>query len=221
MTATTPVEPTELTLAEGDKRMFIRLRKRNYAGIHASAGYQQWLDDHAGQWIEVDTEYLFTNQYNTTSMVNGDGSFSGGYRLYDSMIDAVRNDARVGKGKCKYCGNMVNTGEGCSKHVECIIYGIDWFTEKNTYFLKYPAPPEIQVKEIEPVKVETYTLEYSSYSQCFILRNCRKTIRFRFFDSEYWVFSGIGYTRRKYLDIPASLTTKIKEAINKFIITQP
>lgn len=221
MTSTTPALPTDTTIAEGGKRMFIRLREKIYPDIHSSEQYKQFIKEFAGQWVEVDTEYLFHNQYNTTALVRADGSFDGGYRLCDSQIDAVRNDARVGKGKCKYCGNMVNTGEGCSKHVECIIYGIEWFTEKNTYFLKYPTPPEIQVKEIEPVKVGTYTLEYSSYSQCFILRNCRKTIRFRFFDSEYWVSNSIGYTRRKYLDIPASLTTKIKEAINKFIITQP
>lgn len=221
MTATTPAEPTTLTLAEGGKRMFIRLRKKNYADIHSSKGYQQWLDDNAGQWVEVDTDYLFNNQYNTTSIINGDGSLHGGYRLYDSQIDAVRNDARVGMGKCKYCGKMVSFGTGCSKHAECLIYGIEWFTEKNTYFLRYPTPPEIQVNEIEPIKVGTYKLEYSKYSECFILRNCRKTIRFRFHNNEYWIDNGIGYTRRKFLDIPATLTVKIKHALNKFITLNP
>lgn len=221
MTSTTPALPTDTTIAEGGKRMFIRIRELAYVYAESNS-FRQWCKDNVGMWVEVDTEYLFNNQYNTCSTVGADGSLHGGWRLLDAHIDAVRNDARVGKGKCKYCGKMVNTGEGCSKHVECITYGIEWFTEKNTYFLKYPTPPEIQIKKQEPIKVGSYTLEWMSDGfGLFRLANCRKTIHFRYINGEYWVFDGIGYTKRKYLDIPASLTTKIKEAINKFIITQP
>ena len=52
-------------------------------------------------WIEIDTTCLFNNQYNTTD----------GKRIFDQDIKAIRDDARAGMGKCRYCGAMVKRGE--------------------------------------------------------------------------------------------------------------
>lgn len=217
MTSTTPTVPATQVHNKDEERMFIRLKEYVYVDILAPQNYRKWIEEHKGQWVEVDTDYLFHDQYNTATTVNNSGEMDGGCRLYDTQIDAVRNDARIGKGKCKYCGKMVTTGQGCSKTVECIIHGIDWFTESNTFFLRFPTPPDVSIAPIEPVKVGTYTLEYSTYSDCFVLRNMRKTIRFKYIDGEYWINGGIGYRKRRFLDIPSSLTVKIKQALSKFI----
>ena len=54
-----------------------------------------------GVWTEIDTRALFTNQYNTTD----------GRRIFDKDIKAIRDDARAGLGKCRYCGAIVKRGE--------------------------------------------------------------------------------------------------------------
>ena len=50
-----------------------------------------------GEWVDIDTKCLFENQYNTTEEC-------GNKRIFDGQIQKIENDARVGKGKCKYCG---------------------------------------------------------------------------------------------------------------------
>ena len=52
-------------------------------------------------WTEIDTGFLFNNQYNTTD----------GKRIYDNQIRAIRDDARKNMGRCRYCGAMVKRGE--------------------------------------------------------------------------------------------------------------
>lgn len=75
------------------------------------------------RWVDIDTTYLFNNQYNTAD----------GKRIYDRDIIKIRDDARRNMGKCRYCGAMVKRGEdekhfaekegkGCS--------GCFWFRER-------------------------------------------------------------------------------------------
>ncbi len=52
-------------------------------------------------WVDIDTSCLFNNQYNTID----------GKRIFDQDITAIRDDARAGMGKCRYCGAMVKRGE--------------------------------------------------------------------------------------------------------------
>jgi len=59
------------------------------------------LEKSTNKWIEIETNYLFDNQYNTVD----------GRRIFDRDIKAIRNDARVGMGRCEYCGAMVKRGE--------------------------------------------------------------------------------------------------------------
>lgn len=67
-------------------KMYVRIWKNAYiwAGSFNSSKLSQFLKNSVGKWIEVDTKFLFNNQYNTID----------GYRLYDAHIDAVKNDAR-------------------------------------------------------------------------------------------------------------------------------
>lgn len=53
------------------------------------------------QWVEIDESFLSENQYNTTE----------GKRIFDADIIKIKNDARRNKGRCRYCGKIVNRGE--------------------------------------------------------------------------------------------------------------
>ena len=71
------------------------------------------------------------------------------------MVEAVRDDARINKGKCRCCGTIVNRGEICSKHKDCLrLWGLKWFTPENTFFfLKYPngiKQPDRKILSIHP-----------------------------------------------------------------------
>ena len=47
--------------------------------------FKQWIEDNKGKEVEIDTSFMFDNQYNTVS----------GYRIYDTWIDSIKNDVRT------------------------------------------------------------------------------------------------------------------------------
>lgn len=104
---------------------------------------REWLKANAGEWVEVETDCLFTNQYNTEK-----------YRIVDDMIVAVKDDARIGKAKCKYCGRITEADEPCTKHDQCASIP---FSEDNTFFIKFPNGLGLQIKEMPETKIGTYT----------------------------------------------------------------
>jgi hypothetical protein len=63
----------------------------NFIGFKSN--YQQhldfktWIKENQGKWIDIDTQHIFNNQYNTIS----------GYRIYDTYIDQVIDDVRTDK----------------------------------------------------------------------------------------------------------------------------
>ena len=57
-----------------------------------------------GEWVDIDTNCLFDNQYNTTEEC-------GNKRIFDGDIKRIEDDVRLGLGKCKYCGAIVKKGE--------------------------------------------------------------------------------------------------------------
>lgn len=69
------------------------------------------LNRHAGEWVEIETEHLFNNQYNITL----DGV---GIRIFDADITEIKNDARNGACKCAYCGKTFPTLDDYKKHVD-------------------------------------------------------------------------------------------------------
>lgn len=150
--------------------------------------YNDTLRSLRGQWVEIDTQYLFHDQYNLKDY---------DVRIFDKDIDAVQDDPRAGMVKCGYCGKQFANAdeltahydaeeaaahdcENCRDYISGIaevkhdtttetdadgnkietrttkyIYGKkcrwagcnklehrnhkpDYFTPKNTYFLKYP-----------------------------------------------------------------------------------
>lgn len=65
-----------------------------------------------GMEIEIETDHLFLDQYNTVPIP---GVSDHGMRLMDRDIDAVIDDARVGQGKCSYCAKKCQHGAFCLK----------------------------------------------------------------------------------------------------------
>ena len=60
-----------------------------------------------GLIVEIDTTCLFDNQYN---LFPAEGE-KHGKRIFDADIVRIIDDARVGMGKCGYCGKLVKRGE--------------------------------------------------------------------------------------------------------------
>ncbi|AGO48791.1 hypothetical protein Phi46:3_gp047 [Cellulophaga phage phi46:3] len=50
----------------------------------AHDNFVNWVKENQGKWVDIDTKFLFSNQYNTTS----------GFRIYDTMIDKIIDDKR-------------------------------------------------------------------------------------------------------------------------------
>ena len=202
-------------------KMRIKIKKNAYvfAGNYNSKGLREWLQENEGKWFEVETDYLFHDQYNIEN-----------WRIYDSMLDAVENDARIGKGKCKYCGTMVNLGETCQKYTAenisiignsistCGEYGIDWFTPENTYFMKYPKGLPVKGKEVLSIhegnkKIGSYYVEKFPSLDYYRIYNCRQTINFKFDGEFYYIHTGIGYKQVKALPIPSTIQEKVKAKV--------
>jgi hypothetical protein len=189
--------------------MQIKIKKNAYVFGSNNTDYHKQLQEMEGKWINVETDHLFTNQYNTKNL-----------RIYDSMVSAVKDDERINKGKCKYCGTMLNRGETCTKHTDCEKYGIEWFTPENTFFLKYPDGLPMIEKQVlsfqdASPRIGTYRLESFPSLDYYRLYNSRKTINFKYDGVNYFVHDGIGWTQKKRLDVPDDVNNDIPNAIER------
>jgi len=54
-----------------------------------------------GEWLVVETDYLFKDQFNTAPIP---GVSKDGLRIMESMVEVVENDVRKEMVKCRYCG---------------------------------------------------------------------------------------------------------------------
>jgi hypothetical protein len=178
--------------------MYARIDALAY--IYASTGImRKYLQDNVNKWVEIDTSYLFNNQYNTTD----------GFRIYDSMINAIKNDARQGKKEFE--------------NNECCF--LIW---KGIKPLPLPLPESIDklAKRIDQWKNPTYKIgsyEFESmFNSHYKLRNNRQTIKFLYWDKTYFVTDGIGYKARKSLSlgwpvsyaIPDNVKAKLNQILN-------
>ena len=94
-----------------DGPMMIRIR--DDAGGRASGllspDWKRMMQAIQGQWIEVETDHLFEDQFNTVPIP---GVSESGLRVMESDVAEIRNDARAGKSKCGWCG-AVTSGAAC------------------------------------------------------------------------------------------------------------
>ena len=58
--------------------------------------YRKKLQDLAGQWVDVETEHVFGDQFNTSEL-----------RVMISNVAEIKDDVRIGAIKCQYCNYTV------------------------------------------------------------------------------------------------------------------
>lgn len=95
---------------------------RCYKGAHPACGmlhnpdWEKMLEQVQGQWLEVETEHLFRDQFNTAPIP---GVSELGMRIMIQDIDAIEDDARDGIIKCNWCFGYDKDNDGkcdnCSK----------------------------------------------------------------------------------------------------------
>jgi len=66
-----------------------------------SKSYRKMLEQVQGRILEVDTDYLFTDQFNTVPIP---GVSNNGMRIMDDLVEEVIDDERIGSFRCQYCG---------------------------------------------------------------------------------------------------------------------
>ena len=49
--------------------------------------FKKWIEDNKWKYVDIDTEYIFDNQYNTVD----------GFRIFDAMIEKIVDDVRTDK----------------------------------------------------------------------------------------------------------------------------
>lgn len=115
-----------------------------------------------GKTVDIDTSFLANNQYNTVDR----------QRIFDGEILAIIDDARVGRGVCKYCGATVNRGEE-EKHfaeVEEKIKSCDGcFWDRKKCVCKNEISSDTQVEELPGGRLKetrTVTTEYIMQPYC-------------------------------------------------------
>lgn len=64
-----------------------------------------------GKVLEVDTEYLFKDQFNTKPIKNISEL---GMRIEQDLVDEVIDDERPGKARCNWCGKVSLKTDVCT-----------------------------------------------------------------------------------------------------------
>jgi hypothetical protein len=62
-----------------------------------------------GQWLEVDTTHLFSDQFNTVAI---EGVTEHGLRVMQSDVIAIENDVRNNVVKCQWCYGYDTDNDG-------------------------------------------------------------------------------------------------------------
>lgn len=177
----------------------------------------KFLKANEGKFVKVETEHLFNNQYNTAK-----------FRLFDSHISEIKDDARIGKGVCKFCGYAATYPNPCNVYTKskpskfsgksmgyCKEHGTKWFSENNTYFLKYPKGFN-EFKELPEQMIGSY--RFSSSHGFYWLQNSRKSYKFRYdkaHKNSFIVFDSMGAKNYYSLDIPEITLIKLVNILNK------
>ena len=196
--------------------MKIRIKKGAYSSGNSSE-LTKFLNLNAGKLVDVETDHLFSNQYNTAK-----------FRIFDNQISEVVNDARVGKGVCKFCGCSATYPKPCNAYTKskpskfagksmgyCKQYGTEWFTPENTYFLKYPKGFN-EHEDLPEQMIGTY--KFRSTNGFYWLHNARKVYKFRYDKKEknpFVVFDGMNIKNQRSLSIPLPALKKLLSILNK------
>jgi len=99
----------------------LKIKIRTGISNNYSAPFRTKLSKVEGCWLEVDTKYLFSSQFNTKPIPKVSEV---GLRIYETDVEAIEGDERIGRSVCGYCGLWNDTGascKGCSKGISEMI----------------------------------------------------------------------------------------------------
>ncbi len=88
--------------------------RRCYRNAHPTCGrlhspeFAETLRKVEGQWLEVETEHLFRDQFNTAPVP---GVSPSGLRLMIEDVEAIEDDVRQGVIKCNWCYGYDRDGD--------------------------------------------------------------------------------------------------------------
>ena len=177
------------------KKMYARIDDLAYIYVGNIGGGQlrEYLKSNANKWVEIDTKFLFSDQYNTID----------GYRIYDTMINAIKNDAREGI-------KEFENDDSC-----CFLI---W---KGIKPEPLPLPDSIdKIAKREPMwKNPTYKIGSYEFESMFLkhykLQNSRQRIKFLYWNKTYFITSGIGYKAKKSLSLGYPVSYAIPDNVKK------
>jgi hypothetical protein len=112
-------------------------------------GRKEWLDkikEIEGQWVEVETEHLFNNQYNVTTPSGH------GLRIMQHHVIDVEEDERIGRMKCHYCGKHSDISQVC---VHC---------GESKYLRPFDVLPELHTVKVNKYWTLMYNTQYGTIS---------------------------------------------------------
>jgi len=69
-----------------------------------------------GQWVEIETDHLFADQFNTVPIP---GVSENGMRLMVEDVEEIEDDARIGVIKCSYCFGYDHNHDGFCDNPLC------------------------------------------------------------------------------------------------------
>jgi len=74
--------------------------------------YERQMAAVAGTWLDVETEHLFQDQFNTGPI---EGVSANGLRVNVRDVEEIEDDARIGVVKCSWCYGYSEDGDTCAK----------------------------------------------------------------------------------------------------------
>jgi hypothetical protein len=89
--------------------------RRCYRNAHPSCGmlhrpeFERMLEQVGGQWVDVETDHLFSDQFNTAPIP---GVSELGLRVMHADVVEIEGDIREGIAKCQWCYGYDRTGAG-------------------------------------------------------------------------------------------------------------
>lgn len=174
------------------KKMYARIDDLAY--VYTDNGkMKDYLKQNANKWVEIDTKFLFSDQYNTID----------NYRIYDTMINAIKNDARLGI-------KQFENDDSC-----CFLI---W---KGIKPEPLPLPESIDkiAKRVTQWKNPTYKIGSYEFESMFLkhykLQNARQRIKFLYWNKMYFTTSGIGYKAKKSLSLGYPILSPVPDNVKK------
>jgi hypothetical protein len=85
----------------------IVIRGKISRGHFTASGWYGKMERIRGKTVEVETKYLFRDQFNTVPIR---GVSESGLRIMMKDVERIIDDARIGRSRCGWCGEHFESG---------------------------------------------------------------------------------------------------------------